>query len=205
MELETRDGLLWPVGDKMAYPTIVGELAEIPVILGYCKDRRTCIQAGGNAGLWPRDLAPEFEHLYTFEPDRTLFHCLVNNVSDENVTFINAALGDGPKLVGMDRMYWPANVGAMQTTKEGRIPTFRIDDLGVTDCDLIQLDIEGAEYHALKGAEATIATSKPVIVLELRKNARAYGVFDQQIRDYMIGLGYRMAERVNFDEIFIPA
>lgn len=204
MELETRDGLLWPIGDKMAYPTIIGELAEIPVILGYCKGRRACIQAGGNAGLWPRVLAPEFEHLYTFEPDRTLFHCLVNNVPAENVTFINSALGESHKLVGMDRANWPFNVGAMQTTKEGRIPTTRIDDLCVVDCDLLQLDIEGAEYHALKGAEQTIAASKPVIVLELRKNGRSFGVFDQTIREYVESLGYRMAEKINYDEIFIP-
>jgi FkbM family methyltransferase len=205
MDVETRDGLLWPVGDRMAYPTILGELAEIPVILGYCKTRRSCIQAGGNAGLWPRVLAPEFEMIYTFEPDRTLFHCLVNNVEDPNVVFLNAALGDKHKLVGLDRMYWPANVGAMQTTKEGRIPTLRIDDLGVTDCDLLQLDIEGAELFALQGAEETIKASKPVIVLELRRNGRSFGVFDQQIREHVLSLGYKFAEKLNFDEVFIPA
>lgn len=205
MEVETRDGLLWPKGDRMAYPCIQGELAEIPTILGYCKARRSCIQAGGNAGLWPRVLAPEFQTVYTFEPDRTLFHCLVNNVEDENVIFLNAALGDKHGLVGLDRRYWPANVGAMQTTKEGVIPTLRVDDLCVTDCDLLQLDIEGAEMMALKGAVETITASKPVIVLELRKNARTFGVQDWEIRDFVCGLGYRMAERLNFDEVFVPA
>lgn len=204
MELETRDGLLWPCGDRMAYPTIVSELAEIPVILGYCKSTRVCVQAGGNAGLWPRELAGHFEHVYTFEPDRTLFHCLVNNVTAQNVSFFNAAVGFERKLVGMDRRYWPANAGAMTTTLAGAIPTMRIDDLGLANVDLLQLDIEGAELFALEGARETIMRSRPVIVLELRRNARAYGVHDQTIREYVLGLDYVMAERVGYDEIFTP-
>ena len=204
MELETRDGLLWPKGDFWCYPTVLQELDEIPQILAFCKRRRACVQAGGNAGLWPRALAQRFGMVYTAEPDRTLFHCLVHNVTADNVVFLNAALGANFGRVALDRSLWPENAGALKCAGPGTIPTLTIDALGVEDCDLIQLDIEGAELFALQGGEKTIRHCRPAIVIELRGNALAFGHADNVVREYLDGLGYRFAARLNYDEVFTP-
>ena len=39
-------------------------------------------------------------------------------------------------------------------------------DLGLIECDLLYLDIEGEEYNAIKGSTSTIMASHPVIVIE---------------------------------------
>lgn len=204
MQLETRDGLVWPQGDRLCYPTVLAELDEIPQILEFCERRRSCIQAGGNAGLWPRALAPRFGMVYTAEPDRTLFHCLVNNVTAENVVFLNAALGSSFGRVSLDYSNWPGNVGSQKCSGPGVIPTLTIDSLGVEDCDLIQLDIEGAELFALQGAVKTIKHCRPVIVVELRGNAMAFGHGDETVREYLDGFGYKRAARLNYDEVYLP-
>jgi FkbM family methyltransferase len=207
-QTEDRDGLLWPKGDRDTYPTVKAELAEIPEILALIQRRGVVVQAGGNAGLWPRDLAQHFGHVYTFEPDPLSFRCLVANNPFPNVTPINAALGMQPGLVAIDRWLGPANHGANRIAKAPqapRIPTLTIDALGLQECDLIQLDIEGYELNALKGASETIARCKPVIVVELRNHAHHYGTSDVAIREWIVGQGYRRAWTKNYDEAFIPA
>jgi FkbM family methyltransferase len=169
------DGWLWPKGDVHCYPTVKHELAEIPELLSFCSNRRTCVQAGGNGGLWVDELAKEFQSVITFEPDSINFRCLVHNVARDNVVFMRAALGSVAKTVGVDRWCGERNVGAHRIGEGGIVPTIRLDDMNLQDVDLLQLDIEGFELFALNGAEQTIARCKPVISVELRNHAGFYG------------------------------
>jgi hypothetical protein len=59
------------------------------------------------------------------------------------------------------------NRGKSYVAGAGRYPTYQIDNLNLAVCDLIHLDIEGYEYYALQGAAHTIATCRPVIVIEM--------------------------------------
>ena len=43
--------------------------------------RKLIIQAGGNAGLYPKLYSTMFEKVITFEPDHRWFVCLINNCS----------------------------------------------------------------------------------------------------------------------------
>jgi FkbM family methyltransferase len=136
-------------------------------------DKRVMVQAGGNWGFWPRQFAEMFDTVYTFEPDRDCFTCLVANTQDKkNVVCIQAALGYDRELVDLWRD--TDTTGNQHVEGKGIYPTLRIDDLGLDVCDLIYLDIEGREQQALKGAEATIEACQPVIIFEERK------VFQQQ-------------------------
>ena len=105
-----------------------------------------------SCGVWPAWLADHFETVYTFEPDRENFRCLVQNVPD-NVVCFQSALGYQRKLIDLHRD--PVNCGAYFVEKEGTIPTLRIDDLELPACDLIVLDVEGMEADALQGAMLT--------------------------------------------------
>lgn len=202
-----RDGWKWPRADKVTYPTVINELAEIPHLLELVPEKGVCIQAGGNGGLWVRPLAQAFRHVYTFEPDPLMFRCLVHNIDRDNVTFLNAAVGGGEARapVVMDR-YIPGNPGAnrIAPANAGVIPTLRIDDLRVTRCDLIQLDIEGYEYQALTGAEQTITKYRPVICIELRMHSGHFGSSDEQIRELLRWHDYKCHKRMNFDEFWTP-
>lgn len=198
------DGWLWPVADTIAYRIIKQEVAEIPELVALCKQRRTCIQAGGNCGMWVDPLATEFERVYTFEPDPLNFRCLVHNVDRHNVSFIRAGLGHAPAQMGM--AYHPTNCGAYQVNPDepGDVQIIAVDQFGLKDVDLIQLDIEGFELFALEGAKETIARCKPVICVELRGHSNAYQYEDDHVRGWLAGMGYGLHKRLNFDEIWVP-
>ena len=72
----------------------------------------------------------------------------------------------------------------------------RLDDMAIDRCDLMKLDIEGAEYLMLQGALATIERCRPVILSEV--NAEVLGLVSQvSVADYvglLSRLGYRPHE-----------
>ena len=200
----TRDGWLWPTNDGCTWQTVQRELAEIPELLGLCKRRKVCVQAGGNGGLWVRPLAEAFEKVFTFEPDAVNFRCLVHNVPHDNVVFTQGALG----LIGgqwCKLRHEKGNPGGTSVAySEGEVPVYAIDELMLHGLDLLQLDIEGAELHALKGAVSTIEAFNPVICVELRNHAGRYGKDDDAVRGFLRDLGYRCERRMNHDEFWIP-
>jgi FkbM family methyltransferase len=133
------------------------------------KQKRTCIQAGGCFGVWPVYFASMFQSVITFEPEPVNYKCLVQNTSHlNNVRCVHAALWRNSTErvgLGLDRKMHN-NSGAYFVKGGGEIPTAMIDDLGVTDCDFLALDIEGAEYEALWGGAETINRCRPVIAVE---------------------------------------
>jgi FkbM family methyltransferase len=197
------EGWLWPKGDRFTWPTVKQELAEIPELVGLCPNRRVCIQAGGNGGLWPKELAGLFEQVYTFEPDPILFRCLVTNVPCENVVFTNAAVGASQGFIAVDRWMGEQNPGANRVKAGGRVPQVTIDGYGFETVDLIQFDIEGYELNALKGAQDTITRCRPVVCIELRDHSHHFGTNDNEIRGWLTALGYRCAKRMNYDEFWV--
>lgn len=196
-------GWLWPKGDQFTWPTVVEELAEIPELVSLCKERRVCVQAGGNGGLWVKELAGLFERVFTFEPDPILFRCLVNNVSCENVVFTQAAVGGEAGFVAMDRWMGVQNPGANRVKGGKDVPQVTIDSYGLECVDLIQFDIEGYELNALRGAADTIKRCRPVICLELRDHSHHFGTNDNEIREWVKALGYRCVRRMNCDEFWV--
>jgi FkbM family methyltransferase len=201
---------LWPVDDTETWKVVHQELAEIPEILATLdrlgKARRNCIQAGGNGGLWVRPLGEAFQRVYTFEPDPLMHRCLAYNVDLPNVVITQAALGDGQGFCDIDRWCGPRNPGANRIAPgAGGIPVVAIDDYGLFDVDLIQLDIEGYEMKALQGADSTIALCRPVIVTELRNHATHYGTTDARIREWLEARGYTASAQINHDVVWTPS
>lgn len=143
------------------------EPGKIADVLPLVKQKRVAVQAGGCCGVFPKLLAQHFDYVYTFEPDLENFEALCRNVPEHNVFKFPAALGvnhEGVSIVVPERTN--TNVGALTTTAIGPIPTLVIDDLALQQCDLIYLDVEGAEENALVGAAFTIERYSPVIVYE---------------------------------------
>jgi FkbM family methyltransferase len=160
------DGLWWPDADVRARPVIVAQCAEaMPVVLPLAKGFKVCVQAGGNCGVYPLALAKHFEKVITFEPDAENIACLRRNVTLENVAIVHAALGarDGTCAV---KVVEGDNCGAHKTVAGNDVEVWTIDGMNLDACDLIWLDIEGAEAEAINGARATIEKFSPIIVLE---------------------------------------
>lgn len=197
------EGDWWPKGDKQCRPAVMRTLTDADYALALCNAKNVVVQAGGNCGMWPRYLAKHFETVYTFEPDLTNFLCLNLNVPDTNVIRLQAALGDKPR--GISMIHVPDNIGAHRVGSKGTIPVMRIDDMRLPACDLIQLDIEGYEVHALRGAVHTIDNFKPVIMLEDKGHHKKYGLPDKALNELLETLGYVMHSKINRDVIWVPA
>ena len=136
----------------------------------HVKQNKVCVQAGGYCGIFPRLFAQMFDMVYTFEPDPDNFYCLTLNCQSANIIKNQAALGDNHEMVNIVRRVDSNRGMNVVVPNQGdaaiTIPTYRIDDLNLTHCDLIMLDVEGYEKFILRGAEETIAKFKPVVVVE---------------------------------------
>lgn len=196
------DGIWQPNEDLHGVNAALEQVTDLEEAIKYCSKRDVAIQAGGNCGVFPRYLADKFKVVYTFEPENENFFCLANNAIAGNIIKFQAALGAKDHApVGL--VYAPKNAGAHHVSLNGIIPVIAIDNLMLSACDLLQLDIEGFEYFALMGAEETIKKYSPVIMIEHKKHARRYGADPDDILNYLNSLGYREVVRIRKDIIFI--
>jgi FkbM family methyltransferase len=157
------------------------------------KNTRVCVTAGGNCGMYTRFYSKIFDVVYVFEPDALNFFCLVNNNQTDNTIKINAALGAQAGFTSLKRVTMN-NVGMHKLDGQGFIPIMTIDNMNLPVLDFLQLDVEGYEEHALKGAENTIARCRPIIVVEGNK---ADGILSS--------FGYRFSERSGHaDRVWVP-
>ena len=180
------------------FPDVPQKISE------HVKNRRVVVQAGGNNGLYAKQYADLFETVYTFEPIPELFYCLNRNVTKDNVFKFQGCLGNVHGVVGLGRKH-ENNGGSANIYGNGVTPTFMIDDLGLNNCDLIHLDIEGFEYFALKGASNTINKFKPVIVLETAGWCFRYNISTSHIESFLNEFGYKLSCNIQGDSVFIPS
>ncbi len=198
----------WPESDTECLKVIFGWMSDLERTMRFCKQKRTAIQAGGNMGVWPWVLSASFDNVVTAEPDEECFRLLQDNLAGvSNVDAYHAALYDTPGFCALE--VETNNRGAQfiipkQTTDYGMYTTPRvtIDSFEVTDCDLIYLDIEGAELKALQGARQTITASKPVIALEDKGLSTRFGTAKYMAEKWLeVEFGYKVVGRFHNDVV----
>ena len=181
----TEQGWMWPVHDNC----IIHFSETVPTYFDVYKKHmgkgKVAIQAGGHFGMHPRVLAELFETVYTFEPDSYSFHCLVNNCQVDNIKKFNAVLGDthglmyqkydgqhnrgvnfyGLPVEGETPITKVRDNGDVDKNALVNIPQMCIDDLNLSSCDLIHLDVENSEEQVIKGAIKTLQNDNLLILL----------------------------------------
>jgi len=191
-----------PDADQFCIQAVLAEVCDLGASLDLCREFRTAIQAGGNVGVYPVALAQKFKRVYSLEPDAANYEALaLNTDSHPRIVIRRAAFGMEHGKAAIDQIY-PDNIGAHQIKDGNEFDVLPIDSLGVTDCDLLQLDVEGYEHLAILGALATIEASWPVITLELKGHGERYGYTDEDTINLLADMGYKIADRVNRDVIF---
>lgn len=108
--------------------------------------------------------------VFAFEPEKTVFDDLVNNIMLNNWHSkcfpFNIGMWENSSIVDMKSYapHWPAY------TISGDYTMDTIDHIAeisqITKLDYIKMDIEGAEEKALKGGLKTIAKFKPKLIIE---------------------------------------
>lgn len=144
-----------------------------------------CLDIGANVGaisLALGYLAP-YGKVYAFEPSKVNFRYLEQNIADNNMSNVEPLrLGAYDQNVELQFSYVDFGGGWSHiTTFQARhgiqemVHCVKIDDWvrdkGIGKVDLIKLDVEGAEYKAVLGAEQTIVRMKPDLVVEFNPKA----------------------------------
>lgn len=130
-----------------------------------------------HAGTFFGDMLPSFSrsvsgYVYAFEPvleNYVLAKLCVEFNELKNVILMNCALSDGMHNVYIDTYESDGRHagGGSRVSDKGVISaSVSIDQLCIEDLVLIQLDVEGHELKALRGAETTIQKLRPVVAIE---------------------------------------
>lgn len=104
-------------------------------------------------------------------------------------------------LDGLPANEWPDSAygpvigdhGFKELRDPGAIPILTIDELGAWPPTMISMDVEGAEWEVLQGAERTIDAHHPRIYLSLHPEflIDQYGKYSYEVRRWLIDKGYR--------------
>ena len=162
--------------------------------LPYVKDFSLAVDVGAHVGFWTLGMLKDFDEVHSFEPEPVNFACLSKNAPE--AIRHNVALGE---IHGLCHMETPAihNSGAWEAREGGDIDVLPLDGF-MLEPGLIKIDVQGMELAVLKGAENTIITSKPVLVVECILN----GIYSHEPERFLNGLGLKAVAQVNKDVIF---
>lgn len=193
-------GYFWPddVGERWHHS--IQHAKSLEWALAHCAQHRVAVQAGGNIGVWPRRLAELFQRVITFEPDDEYRSCLERNVP-KHVEVHMEALGDYFGKCAIKHR----GLGSSRVVDGLKVDVVPIDSFNLSDVDLIQLDVEGYEWHALMGAEWTVKHNRPLIQLELRDFTQKYGHSTQDVREILTRWEYvEVSQQPGSDFVFLP-
>ncbi len=160
-----------------------------------------------HAGTFFGDMIPNFSRsvsgtVYAFEPvfeNYILAKLCVDNNSLTNVILMNSALSEdlGNLCIDTSEDEGIHAGGSSTISDEGKIcAAINIDRLEINDLVLIQLDVEGHELTALRGAKHTIKRCRPVIAIEDNSN---------NCKDYLCELEYERIGSIPGLSIWSPS
>jgi len=124
-----------------------------------------------------------------------LFRILCGNVALNGLTNVHvhlSAVGSEPGEIVVPAFDYtqPANFGALalgQWSQGERVPMVTVDGLGLRDCHLIKVDVEGMEGEVLAGAEETIRRCRPVLYVENDRREKSAALIEHLFRlDYRL-------------------
>jgi len=110
------------------------------------------------------DLCSDYKEIYFFEPNPLMLDNAKSNLSDyKNIKYYNKGLWDENTKLNFDDNLGSAS--KISNTGNKEINVIKLDDIVDSPVTYIKLDIEGAEYNAIKGAEKTIIKYKPKLAI----------------------------------------
>jgi FkbM family methyltransferase len=187
------------------------EVNERQFLLRFLQPGMVVLDVGAHAGFYSllaSTLVGDTGRVIAFEPsprerERLERHLRLNR--RRNVTVEPYAVGEregiadlfvfGSAQTGCNSFHLSNPDGARPVA----VPVRRIDDCAAVNsfarCDLVKMDIEGAELSALRGAETLFRTRRPALLCELHeKRTTPWGYAARDIIDLVVGWDYRWFE-----------
>lgn len=173
--------------------------------LQFVKQKGVALDIGANIGLWSRDFCEHFERVIAFEPVPQFQECLLKNVPSDKLEVCPWALGEEDTHITM--VVTKGNTGHSHVDSNsmgtGNIPMYRLDSLTFDRIDYVKIDCEGYELTILRGAESTLKTFKPIVVVEQKLHTDTGITEDTQYEAVRLleSWGARILARIKHDVI----
>lgn len=204
----------WEVSDpRTAVSCLVatGEYEELEsqLLTEIARRSKVVIDVGANVGYYSVNLGKELPAsgvLIAVEPVFETFNQLQKNIELNNLAHVvkpvMEALADAK---GSSKIFIPDTSGSSAAStrnlheEEGhRTQTVLLNTLDnlmsslqIEECDLIKIDVEGAEFLVLQGASDTIKKHKPIIFAELlRKWSSKFSYHPNSVLQFLADRGY---------------
>jgi FkbM family methyltransferase len=155
------------------------------------------VDVGANEGLYSYRLSRRFTHVFAFEVNDALTGDLAA-YNPGNITIIHQGLSSREgsatlyipvknrrPLTGWGSLA-PGNCPETQAHIEKTVSICPLDRFGLERVSFIKVDVEGHEIEVLKGASQTLARSRPVVLVEIKKQNR------DELFALFGGLGYQV-------------
>jgi FkbM family methyltransferase len=173
---------------------------ELPLFCGMVQPGDLVVDVGANVGIYMHALARRGAVVEAFEPQPFCVDVLrAYAAANSKVHVHNVALGasdahavlrvpivDGRAARGSASLMEGDQTGPAESI-DVDIRTF--DSYSFRDVKAMKIDVEGAELGVIRGAAATIAQSRPVLLVEIEQRHHA-GPIGEVFRE-IEGMGYR--------------
>jgi FkbM family methyltransferase len=206
-KIREADGLLWidrgpGTGDELGFNDHENWLW--PVLDGLLPPGGVFLDVGAHVGRWSLRMAHRASQVIAVEANpgtaATLRrHLAMNGIG--NVTVVQMAAWDADAWLQLDDPAGQAEGGSTRTVPAaegdaGPVPAGRLD--GAADIlnalaatgrlDVVKLDVEGADIHALRGMKGLLEEYGPVLLIECHD---VYGYYDRaDLEQVLTDLGY---------------
>jgi len=199
------DGLLWldrgpDSDDWVAYSSHEAEL--LPVATELLPEGGVFLDVGAHVGHWSLRLAARASQVIAVEPNpdtvRTLRkHCLINDI--DNVDILQMAAWDSETPLALSDPNERIEGGSTRTLPDdaGTVLGVRLDEqeslLSRDRLDLVKMDVEGADLHALRGMAGLLKKHRPALLIECHDIYGYYERGDLEAVLTSLGYGWRVA------------
>lgn len=169
-------------GYKWILGAAAGEAKGLSIVINKVEDKQlrlanffipvngNCFDIGANVGLYSLLFSKRAKSVYSFEPFPRNIYYLKRNLFLNKIINVNVIPYAVSNVDGFSNFEEGENFSTGKLDFKGnlKVKTMRLDTfikLNNIDPDLIKIDVEGAEYDVLRGAEFLLENYKPIIFL----------------------------------------
>ena len=154
----------------MLNPSYEGKYRE--QILKQIPSKKTFVDVGTNVGIWSLPMMHQFKTVVSYEPSKQNLECLKANIPT-GIDLREKAIANFTGFADFHQA--GKNCGDGKLCREGvkstyTVPVVKLDDEGLSNVDLIKIDVQGWEYEVLDGAIELISRDRPWVIFEVNED-----------------------------------